>query len=130
MTEKLRLANPATEISTASIAARLERLPLSGFHRRFITLISLGGWFDFYDIFMMAYLGAALQQSQTLTLQQFSHVIFTLRQIVSQDWKTIPGKRLLKAALRFDRTSIFDVVINHDKCAVGSPPCYYIPNCP
>jgi len=58
-----------------SIAARVERLPLSGFHRRFITLISLGGWFDFYDIFMMAYIGAALQHSQFLTLQEFSHMI-------------------------------------------------------
>ncbi|MFN8007946.1 MAG: MFS transporter [Terriglobia bacterium] len=58
-----------------SIAARLERLPLCGFHRRFIGLISLGGWFDFYDIFMMAYLGAALQQSGMLTLSQFSHMI-------------------------------------------------------
>lgn len=76
MTERLRLDNPTTVIlRTASIAARLERLPLSSFHHRFITLISLGGWFDFYDIFMMAYLGAALQVSQILTLQQFSHVI-------------------------------------------------------
>ena len=60
---------------TASIAARIERLPLCGFHRRFITLISLGGWFDFYDIFMMAYLGAALQHSGFLTLTEFSYVI-------------------------------------------------------
>jgi len=60
---------------TASIAARVERLPLCGFHWRFIALISLGGWFDFYDIFMMAYLGAALQDSRFLTLQQFSQVI-------------------------------------------------------
>lgn len=58
-----------------SIASRLERLPLCGFHRRFITLISLGAWFDFYDIFMMAYIGAALQHSQMLTLEQFSHMI-------------------------------------------------------
>jgi putative MFS transporter len=60
---------------TVSIAARVERLPLSRFHRRFITLISLGGWFDFYDIFMMAYIGAALQHSNFLTLQEFSHMI-------------------------------------------------------
>lgn len=58
-----------------STAARLERLPLCSFHRRFITVISLGAWFDFYDIFMMAYLGAALQHSQILTLQQFSQMI-------------------------------------------------------
>lgn len=45
------------------------------FHRRFITLVSLGGWFDFYDIYMMAYIGAALQQSGFLTLHQFTNVI-------------------------------------------------------
>ena len=45
------------------------------FHRRFIALVSLGGWFDFYDIYMMAYIGAALQQSGFLTLHQFTNVI-------------------------------------------------------
>jgi len=60
---------------TVSIAARVERLPLCSFHHRFIGLISLGGWFDFYDIFMMAYIGAALQHSHFLTLQEFSHMI-------------------------------------------------------
>ena len=64
-----------TRPEVQSIASRLERLPLCGFHRRFITLISLGGWFDFYDIFMMAYIGAALQYSGILTLEQFSHMI-------------------------------------------------------
>jgi putative MFS transporter len=55
----------------AAVAARLERLPVSGFHRRFITLISLGGWFDFFDIFMMAYLGAALQKSGFMSREEF-----------------------------------------------------------
>jgi putative MFS transporter len=58
-----------------SIAARIERLPVGSFHRRFIALVSLGGWFDFYDIYMMAYIGATLQHSGFLTLQQFSNVI-------------------------------------------------------
>ena len=61
--------------TVSAIAPRIERLPLNGFHRRFITLVSLGGWFDFYDIYMMAYIGAALQQSGFLSLQQFSEVI-------------------------------------------------------
>ena len=59
----------------STIAARIERLPLGSFHRRFIALVSLGGWFDFYDIYMMAYIGATLQNSGFLTLQQFSTVI-------------------------------------------------------
>jgi putative MFS transporter len=58
-----------------TIAARIERLRLGRFHRRFIALVSLGGWFDFYDIYMMAYIGATLQSSGFLTLQQFSTVI-------------------------------------------------------
>lgn len=58
-----------------SIGQRIERLPLTRFHRRFITLVSLGGWFDFYDIYMMAYIGAILQQSGFLSLHQFSQVI-------------------------------------------------------
>lgn len=62
-------------IETNTIAARIERLPVGRFHRRFIALVSLGGWFDFYDIYMMAYIGAALQQSGFLSLQQFSAAI-------------------------------------------------------
>jgi putative MFS transporter len=58
--------------SSPSIATRLERLPISRVHRRFITLISLGGWFDFYDIFMVAYLGAALRSSGFLDLRQMA----------------------------------------------------------
>jgi putative MFS transporter len=40
-----------------------------------VALISLGGWFDFYDIFMMAYIGAALQHSGFLTRDQFGLVL-------------------------------------------------------
>lgn len=58
-----------------SIAARVERLPLVRFHYRFIALISLGAFFDFFDIFMMAYIGAALQSSGFLGLEQFSLLI-------------------------------------------------------
>ncbi|HEV2424376.1 MAG TPA: MFS transporter [Terriglobia bacterium] len=64
---------PAT--ATSSAAARLERLPLGKFHRRFVVLVSLGCWFDVFDIFMMAYLGAALQSSHFLTLSQFTDLI-------------------------------------------------------
>jgi MFS transporter, putative metabolite:H+ symporter len=59
----------------ASIAARVERLPLVRFHYRFIALISLGAFFDFFDIFMMAYIGAALQSSGFLGLEQFSWLL-------------------------------------------------------
>jgi MFS transporter, putative metabolite:H+ symporter len=66
------IAKPAV---SANIAARIERLPLAGFHRRFVGLIALGAWFDIFDIFMMTYLGATLQQSGFLSVSDFSHVI-------------------------------------------------------
>lgn len=67
--------NTEPAIATCNAAARLERLPLGKFHRRFIVLVSLGCWFDVFDIFMMAYLGAALQSSHFLTLAQFTDLI-------------------------------------------------------
>ncbi len=60
---------------SSPIAARIERLPLGRFHRRFITLVSLGNFFDLYDIFIVAYTGAALQQSGFLSLKQFSFFV-------------------------------------------------------
>ena len=47
-------------------------MPLGRFHRRFIALVSLGNFFDLYDIFIVAYIGAALQQSGFLSLKQFA----------------------------------------------------------
>ncbi len=60
---------------SATIAERIERLPLGKFHRRFIALVSLGNFFDLYDIFIVAYIGAALQQSGFLTLRQFTFFV-------------------------------------------------------
>jgi putative MFS transporter len=57
---------------SGTIAERIERLPLGRFHRRFIALVSLGNFFDLYDIFIVAYIGAALQQSRFLSLRQFA----------------------------------------------------------
>jgi putative MFS transporter len=53
----------------------MERLPICGFHRRFVALISIGAWYEVFDLFMTAYLGAALQTFHFLTLQQFSYLI-------------------------------------------------------
>jgi MFS transporter, putative metabolite:H+ symporter len=58
-----------------TITERIERLPLGRFHRRFIALVSLGNFFDLYDIFIVAYIGAALQQSGFLTLRQFTFFV-------------------------------------------------------
>ena len=59
----------------SNIAERIERLPLGSFHRRFIALVSFGNFFDLYDIFIVAYIGAALQQSGFLSLKQFSFFV-------------------------------------------------------
>jgi putative MFS transporter len=66
---------PIAENAGSAIAARIERLPLGKFHRRFIALVSLGSFFDIYDIFVVAYIGAALQQSGFLSLKQFSFLV-------------------------------------------------------
>ncbi len=50
-------------IETATIAARLDRLPNSPSTRRLVTLISLGGCFEFYDIFFTAYVAPGLVKS-------------------------------------------------------------------
>jgi MFS transporter, putative metabolite:H+ symporter len=46
--------------SAVSVAARLDRLPPSRHIRRLITILSLGGWFEFYDLFFTAYVALGL----------------------------------------------------------------------
>ena len=43
-----------------TVAARLDRLPPSRHMRKLITLLSLGGWFEFYDLFFTAYVALGL----------------------------------------------------------------------
>jgi putative MFS transporter len=43
-----------------TIAARLDRLPSSAYIRRLVVLISLGGMFEFYDLFLTAYVALGL----------------------------------------------------------------------
>ncbi|MDA8193553.1 MAG: MFS transporter [Thermaerobacter sp.] len=51
-----------------SIAARLDRLPPTQYFRRFVTLVSMGGWFEFYDLFLAGYIGAAMLSAKLFTL--------------------------------------------------------------
>jgi MFS transporter, putative metabolite:H+ symporter len=48
--------------TAVTVAARLDRLPPSRHTRRLITLLSLGGWFEFYDLFFTAYVALGLFQ--------------------------------------------------------------------
>jgi putative MFS transporter len=50
----------SSEFVVASIAARLERLPAGRGLRRLVLRISAGGWFEFYDLFMTAYIALGL----------------------------------------------------------------------
>ena len=46
--------------SGPTIAARLDRLPPNRYVRQLVTLISFGGWFEFYDLFFTAYIAVGL----------------------------------------------------------------------
>ena len=48
-------------------AARLDRLPDSRYIRHLVILLSLGGCFEFYDLFFTAYIAPALYQSGIFT---------------------------------------------------------------
>src|SRR5215469_12283101 len=50
-----------------TVAARLDRLPPSRHTRRLITLLSLGGWFEFYDLFFTAYVAIGLFKAGIFT---------------------------------------------------------------
>ncbi len=48
------------------VAARLDRLPVGRVHRRFLLLISLGAWFDYYDNFIAGALAVTLPAAGVL----------------------------------------------------------------
>src|SRR5258708_31682276 len=51
----------------AAILARLDRLPASRSIWRLVTLLSLGGMFEFYDLFMTGYVIPGLVKAGLLT---------------------------------------------------------------
>ncbi|QWG18461.1 MFS transporter [Bradyrhizobium sediminis] len=62
----------ATNLATASdgpdeISRRLESLPTSSYLWRLVILLSLGGWFEVYDLFFTGYIAPGLNRSGLLT---------------------------------------------------------------
>ena len=51
------------EISAATITARLSRLPMTRSMWTLVLLLSLGGWFEIYDMFFTAYVGPGMVKS-------------------------------------------------------------------
>jgi putative MFS transporter len=51
------------QLMSTTIAARLDGLPISRTIFKMVTLISLGGFFEFYDIFLTAYIAPGLYKS-------------------------------------------------------------------
>ncbi|HVB48572.1 MAG TPA: MFS transporter, partial [Burkholderiales bacterium] len=58
---------PAT--ASMTIQARLDRLPRSWYVWRIVVLISLGGFFEFYDLFFTAYVAPGMVKSGLFTPQ-------------------------------------------------------------
>jgi len=56
-----------TRNSSAAIAARLDRLPVTRAVWIRVILLSLGGFFEFYDMFFTGYIGPGLVRSHILT---------------------------------------------------------------
>ena len=56
----------AVPLAPNQVAARLDRLPVGRFHRRFLVLIALGAWFDYYDNFVAASLAVILPAAGVL----------------------------------------------------------------
>jgi putative MFS transporter len=54
---------PLTGQIAAAISARLDRLPATRYIWQLVLLLSLGGCFEFYDLFLTAYIGPGLVRS-------------------------------------------------------------------
>jgi len=62
-------------VSDTAIADRLDRLPLSRWHRRMVLLIGLGSFFSFFEVALGSFLGTLLGTSWQLTTVDTSMVI-------------------------------------------------------
>jgi len=57
----------AHSVIAPTIAARVDRLPDSSYIRRLVIFLSLGGCFEFYDLFLMGYVGPGFFNAKLFT---------------------------------------------------------------
>jgi putative MFS transporter len=60
-------AQARTAHTAASIAARMDRMPAARYFWKIILLVSLGGWFEFYDLIFTGYIAPGLAKTGLLT---------------------------------------------------------------
>src|ERR1700730_1124492 len=65
--EARRGGNAMASPSAAELAARLDRLPMTRHIWVLVTLISLGGGFELYDLFLTAYIAPGLVKTNFFT---------------------------------------------------------------
>ena len=92
-----------------TVAARLDRLPDSPYVRHLVVLLSLGGCFEFYDLFFTAYIAPALYQSGIFTPTTKSFFGIGFASFVASLFAGLFVGTLLfsRVADRFGRRSIF-----------------------
>jgi len=98
------------QIQGALIGARLERLPTTRYVWRLLLLLSLGGCFEFYDLFLMTYIGPGLIRSGLFSAGSTSLLSLTgLASFVSATFAGlfIGTIAFAFAADRFGRRTIF-----------------------
>src|SRR5579862_377033 len=96
--------------SIAHINARLDRLPASRSVWLLVLMVSIGGWFEFYDLFMTAYIGTGLVRSGIYSVTTASFFGLTgLGAFVAASFAgLLVGTSLLTGlADRFGRKTIF-----------------------
>jgi len=88
----------------SDIAARLDRLPLSGWHRRMVVLIGLGSFFNFFEVALGSFFGVLLSTQWSLTTLDKSLIIGS-----AYVGEMIGSLLLAPLADRFGRRTLFQI---------------------